>query len=420
VSNNQIYCGPSSTTILSGNQISISNLIYKWIKSSTDSNTNYSIILNSNTKDFLPSFHSQTSWYRRVVSFGSYIDTSNAIYIKINARPISIIDTLSNLTQCRTGNSFKFHDNSILNSGTIVSRVWNFGDNTTSTLINPEKSYSNAGVYQVSLVIESDLGCKDTNTVFVKVSQLPTPRFNISRISQCLLYNKFEFVNSSTVSGGVIKSSYWDFGDGTFTSTTNAFKSYALAGNYIVKLIVTTNLGCVDSITKTVTVLQNPSAGKIAGAYDNLTRNTPYLYNINQQLNHIYNWEIQNGAIVSGQGTNAVSVQWLANGIGKLNCILTNTINCVDTAKLSVNIGFIGIENNRKTKLNIHPNPTTHTIHIDGLSTEMNNSAMIYSIQGQLLKLITTIENAEIDLSDFNPGVYLIKINDVAHRVVKL
>jgi hypothetical protein len=50
----------------------------------------------------------------------------------------------------------------------------------------------------------------------------------------------------------------------------------------------------------------------------------------------------------------------------------------------------------------------------------MNNSAMIYSIQGQLLKLITTIENAEIDLSDFNPGVYLIKINDVAHRVVKL
>lgn len=420
ISNNQEFCGPSSTNILNGNQVSIPNLNYLWIKSTTDSTNNYSVIVNSNTKDFLPSLQSQTIWYRRVVSFGSYIDTSNAIYIKINAKPISIIDTLSNLTQCRIGNSFKFHDNSFLNTGSIVSRVWDFGDNTTSTLINPEKSYSNSGVYQVSLVIESDLGCKDTSTVFVKVSQLPTPRFNISRISQCLLFNKFEFVNSSTVSGGVIKSTYWDFGDGTFTSTTNAFKSYALAGNYIVKLIVTTNLGCVDSITKTVTVLQSPSAGKIAGAYDNLTKNTPYLYNVNQQLNHTYNWEIQNGAIVSGQGTNAVTVQWLDNGIGKLNCILTNTINCVDTAKLSVNIGFIGVENYRKTKLNIHPNPTTQSIHIDGLSNDMYNSAMIYSIQGKLLKSIPTIENAEIDLSDFNPGIYLIKINDVAHRVVKL
>ena len=79
-----------------------------------------------------------------------------------------------------------------------------------------------------------------------------------------------------------------------------------------------------------------------------------------------------------------------------------------------------GLNDFKTTKLNIHPNPTTQSIHIDGLSTEMNNSAMIYSIQGQVLKSIPTIENAEIDLSDFNPGVYLIKINDVAHRVVKL
>ncbi len=79
-----------------------------------------------------------------------------------------------------------------------------------------------------------------------------------------------------------------------------------------------------------------------------------------------------------------------------------------------------GLNNFNTIKLNILPNPTNQSIHIDGLTIEINNSAMIYSIQGQLLKSIPTIENNEIDLSEFNPGVYLIKINDVAHRVVKL
>ncbi len=79
-----------------------------------------------------------------------------------------------------------------------------------------------------------------------------------------------------------------------------------------------------------------------------------------------------------------------------------------------------GIIKSKSMKIDVTPNPTSHSIEIDGLSIEMNNKAMIYSIHGQLLKSIPTIENAEIDLSDFNSGVYLIKINDVTHRVVKL
>lgn len=103
-------------------------------------------------------------------------------------------------------------------------------------------------------------------------------------------------------------------------------------------------------------------------------------------------------------------------------CIISKDA-CVDTSNIVVltvnnNVGINDIIYTKK--FFISPNPTTHTIHIDGLSTEMNNSAMIYSIQGQLLKSIPTIENAEIDLSDLAPGIYLIKINDVAHRVVRL
>lgn len=74
----------------------------------------------------------------------------------------------------------------------------------------------------------------------------------------------------------------------------------------------------------------------------------------------------------------------------------------------------------KNKSINIHPNPATNKIFIQGLSNIISNNARIFTIQGQLLKSIDKIDNNEIDLSEFNPGVYLIKINDVAHRVVKL
>ncbi len=82
---------------------------------------------------------------------------------------------------------------------------------------------------------------------------------------------------------------------------------------------------------------------------------------------------------------------------------------------LTTNVDLVKIN-----AIKISPNPTYQSILIDGLSYEVENSAMIYSIQGQLLKSIPTIEKNEIDLSEFDSGVYLIKINGFAHRVVKM
>jgi PKD repeat protein len=52
----------------------------------------------------------------------------------------------------------------------------------------------------------------------------------------------------------------WNLGDGTILTTPDVSHSYADTGTYIVKLTVTSDQGCVDSVSYTVTVYESPVA----------------------------------------------------------------------------------------------------------------------------------------------------------------
>ncbi len=54
-------------------------------------------------------------------------------------------------------------------TGTIIGWLWNFGDNNTSTIQNPNNTYNNNGSYPVTLTVVDSLGCTDTYTVELTV-----------------------------------------------------------------------------------------------------------------------------------------------------------------------------------------------------------------------------------------------------------
>lgn len=69
-----------------------------------------------------------------------------------NQPPVAqFIRTINHLTISLT-------DQSTDSDGTIVKRVWRFGDGTTSTETNPVKTYSAAGTYKVRLTVTDDGG----------------------------------------------------------------------------------------------------------------------------------------------------------------------------------------------------------------------------------------------------------------------
>jgi PKD repeat protein len=114
-------------------------------------------------------------------------------------------------------------------------------------------------------VIASKNGLFDTSAVAtITVNPKPTVSFTVNNTSQVLTGNSFVFTNTST--GG--NTYLWRFGNGASATTLNATYSYAAAGSYVVRLVVTSAAGCQDSTSTTVTVTPPPPpvAGQISGS----------------------------------------------------------------------------------------------------------------------------------------------------------
>ena len=99
---------------------------------------------------------------------------------------------------------------------------------------------------------------------------------------------------------------------------------------------------------------------------------------------------------------------------------MTNSDNCTDTAVLNVNVGPTGINDIKNANIKIYPNPTNNIINIEGLNKNENNTILIFDVQGKLVITKTINEKGTIDLSELNKGVYVIKIGEVAQRIVKM
>lgn len=148
-------------------------------------------------------------------------------------------------------------------AGSISGWNWNFGDPVsgplnTSTISNPSHTFNTWGTYNVSLQVTTSNNCKSTiQTIPVKINPKPIPDFILPAAS-CLPSASVVFTDNSNVPDGSIPGGYlWNFGDpasgvNNFATNSTPTHIYNAVGPYNVKLNVTTNAGCVDSVTKVV------------------------------------------------------------------------------------------------------------------------------------------------------------------------
>jgi PKD repeat protein len=155
------------------------------------------------------------------------------------------------------GNPVNFQDTSRVLTGNIVQWDWNFDDGTTSIVQNNAHNYLTPGQFDVVLTVTTDSGCVDSFTYAVNNFPVPVPDFTVA--NACFNVNSV-FTNTSTVLTGTIQTNAWDFGDGATSAAVSPTHLYAADGSYTVKLVTTSDEGCVDSISKTISINPLPVA----------------------------------------------------------------------------------------------------------------------------------------------------------------
>jgi PKD repeat protein len=157
-------------------------------------------------------------------------------------------------------------------TATAVKYLWTVRLNNqvkdTSTQVNPTFSFAIPDTaYAVTLRSTNSLGCFRDSTRTVFAFAKPVPAF--TTVNQCAGTN-VAFVNTSTISPGGSNrvntfGSFWDFGNGDIGLSNSPVYKYPAKGTYTVKLKVTSNYGCTDSTTRSVTIYEKPITGFTTG-----------------------------------------------------------------------------------------------------------------------------------------------------------
>lgn len=214
---------------------------------------------------------------------------------------------------------------------------WNFGDSSPlSVQQNPSHTYASSSSYPVKLIVVTDFGCADSVTNTITVNPLPVVVFSSPDTSDCQpLCTSFQ--SASFVNNGTIASWLWDFGDNITSSSQDAPHCYinitSSAISFSPTLTVTSNNGCVSSLTKTNYIEVFPQPVAQFTVNPQIVNITEPIVNISNSstLATIWNWDF--GDSQTSTQENPYSHLYADTGSYTIVLITSNQYTCADTTQ---------------------------------------------------------------------------------------
>lgn len=140
-----------------------------------------------------------------------------------------------------------------IDTSSIVSYLWSFGDGISDTATYPQHTYQNSGTYIATLTAITSAGCKNTLARTVKVESFPNAKFYTSL---ACIQNTYDFYDSTTTAlNSPVVSWNWNFGNGNSSQQPNPSVLYSQPGKYQVSLTVATIAGCSSSFVDSIQVV---------------------------------------------------------------------------------------------------------------------------------------------------------------------
>lgn len=126
--------------------------------------------------------------------------------------------------------------------------LWDFGDGTTSTEINPSHIYPNPGIYHIQLTLKTTSGCVQTLTLYrpdlVNVHPSPISKFSVDPLTANICDSEITFTD---LSSGALSYFYLMDDEGGYSTEKNPVHNYQTSGQKRPRQIVTNEFGCQDT-----------------------------------------------------------------------------------------------------------------------------------------------------------------------------
>lgn len=302
------------------------------------------------------------------------------------------------------GSSVCFSDSSSAACGSVVSWDWDFGDGNVSTAQNPCNTFTTAGTYNVKLTVTKDNAEVDSTIKTVSIGEFPVASFLPNDSDGCAPF-LVNYQDASAVSSGIISSYSWDFGNGSTSTLQNPSQSFS-AGTFPVSLVVTTDLGCTDTTTGSVTAFQPPVAGF---TFYGALCDSIYFTDISTGNNLSWQWDF--GDMTSSTEQNPSHLfPWGVYFTVSLS--VTDNNGCSNTFVNDSVVDFCSSVGEQvfSGSLAIYPNPSNGKFTIEFSSNSNSYSSVrITNVFGEEVYLSETGtgQTEVLDLSDMPGGTYL-------------
>jgi PKD repeat protein len=301
----------------------------------------------------------------------------------------------------------------------IDSFIWTFDDGYFSTDSLPSHIYTVADTFNVRLNAITPFGC-ETDTI-IPVIIHPVPETGFYAVGDCSADYSIQFFDTSSIKSGDIDNYQWYFGDGSQSNDINPLHQYNAETVYDVRLVTTSNYGCMDSITQSTPSSLLPIADfeffKNPISLGDTLR--PQNYSINA-VN--YFWDFGDFNITTGVDTSIIQTPkyfYTDYGFYKVSLTVFNELGCLDTIS-----HIVKVQSRPRSDYEplIYPNPTTGICNLNiDLKEEVELDVLVYNSLGQIVwRLGSTtaipspdlfdLYKVEIDLENQNSGVYFVLI----------
>jgi gliding motility-associated-like protein len=169
--------------------------------------------------------------------------------------PAEVIGSIVDSNVC-AGYSTMLLNNTSYTNAAPDSIFWSASDGYTSNDTTFNHVFPGPGSYTVEMIVTNTANCVDTVNTVVEVYENPVAGFGFDDV--CLGQTAI-FEATSSLLGGDTITNYWYVNNDTLVGDT-VIVNFNGPNNYLVSLLAMTHNGCIDTVSQSFTVFNNPTA----------------------------------------------------------------------------------------------------------------------------------------------------------------